>query len=113
MHAGNLPPEPSPFQPAQSIQGTPEGIAGALHQAARAYPSMPDSVLAPVRPVFRAIAQTVVPEAASLPEAEWAALQEIVEQQLATRPRRLQRQLVLLIRLIDLLPLVTRARRFA
>lgn len=73
---------------------------------------MPDSVLGPVRPAFRAIAQTVVPEAASLTEPEWATVESVIERQLALRPPAMRRQLQLLIRVIDLLPLVSAARRF-
>lgn len=69
-------------------------------------------VLDAVRPVFRAVAQTVVPEAASLREPEWQALETIVERALASRPPALQRQLVTLIRLIQWLPLLRYARPF-
>ena len=70
------------------------------------------SVLPPVRIPFRAIAVTVVPEAARLGEAEWAELDAIVEAQLAPRPARLRAQLVLLVRLLDLLPVLRWGRRF-
>lgn len=70
------------------------------------------SVLAAVRPAFRAIATTVVPEAASLDADGWMELERIVEQALASRPPRLQRQLVILIRAIEWLPLLRYGRRF-
>ncbi|HEX9279886.1 MAG TPA: hypothetical protein VF890_04525 [Gemmatimonadales bacterium] len=70
------------------------------------------SVLAAVRPAFRAIATTVVPEAASLDADGWMELERIVEQALASRPSRLQRQLVILIRAIEWLPLLRYGRRF-
>ena len=70
------------------------------------------SVLAAVRPVFRAIATTVVPEAASLDADGWMELERIVEQALTSRPPRLQRQLVILIRAIEWLPLLRYGRRF-
>ncbi|MBI1966547.1 MAG: gluconate 2-dehydrogenase subunit 3 family protein [Gemmatimonadetes bacterium] len=70
------------------------------------------AVLDPVRPAFRAVGQTVVPEAARLTESEWAAVEDIVEQALATRPPRLQRQLVTLIRLLQWLPLFRYGRPF-
>ncbi len=70
------------------------------------------SVLAAVRPVFRAVATTVVPEAASLDADGWMELERIVEQALTSRPPRLQRQLVILIRAIEWLPLLRYGRRF-
>jgi len=70
------------------------------------------SVLAAVQPSFRAIAATVVPEAGTLDAGGWMELERIVEQALAPRPRRLQRQLVTLIRAIEWLPLLRYGRRF-
>ena len=69
-------------------------------------------VLAPVRGTFRAVARTVVPDTAQLNEAGWGVLEGIVEGALAERPPRMRRQLVLFIRVIDLLPLVRHGRRF-
>jgi hypothetical protein len=69
-------------------------------------------VLDPVRPVFRAIAQTVVPEATRLSDADWAAVEAIVERALAPRPPRLRRQLVVLIRLLQWLPVLRYGRPF-
>ncbi|HEY2805885.1 MAG TPA: hypothetical protein VGI92_08505 [Gemmatimonadales bacterium] len=74
---------------------------------------MPESVIAPVRSAFRAIAQTVVPEAASLTEPEWTAVESIVESQLRIRTPKIRRQLGLLIRAIELLPVIVTARRFS
>ena len=71
------------------------------------------SVLAAVRPTFRAIAATVVPETAALDADGWAALEGIVEQALAPRPPRMRRQLVVLIRAIEWLPLLRYGRRFS
>ncbi len=73
---------------------------------------MADLVLAPIRPAFRAIARTVVPETASLGEQAWAGVEAIIEHALAQRPARMRRQLALLVRAIDLLPLLTTGRRF-
>lgn len=73
---------------------------------------MPPLVIPPVRAEFRAIAEAVVPEAAQLDEARWVAVEGIVEQALALRPAKIRRQLGLLIRAIDLLPLLTTGRRF-
>jgi len=70
------------------------------------------SVLAAVRPAFRAIATTVVPEAASLDVDGWMELERIVELALTSRPPRLQLQLVILIRAIEWLPLLRYGRRF-
>jgi hypothetical protein len=73
---------------------------------------MSEAVLPAVRPAFRALAGTFVPEAAALDERGWAAAEEIVERFLAAKPRGIRRQLVLLIRLLDLLPLLRHGRRF-
>ena len=69
-------------------------------------------MLAAVRPVFRALATTFVPEARDLDERAWADAEAIWERFLATRPVAVRRQLVLLIRLMDLLPLLRWGRRF-
>jgi hypothetical protein len=69
-------------------------------------------VLAPVRPVFRALAATFVPESTALDERGWAEGEAIVERFLAGRPAAVRRQLVLLIRLLDLLPVLRYGRRF-
>ena len=75
-------------------------------------PLMAPPVLDPVRPVFRAIATTVVPEARELAEAQWAELEGIVERALELRPPRMRRQLVFLVRLIENLPRLTAGARF-
>jgi hypothetical protein len=69
-------------------------------------------VLPPVHAAFRAIALTVVPEAVSLSDAEWLAAEGIVEDALAQRPAGIRRQLQLLIRVLDLLPVLRYGRRF-
>lgn len=73
---------------------------------------MADAILSPIRPAFRAIAQTLVPESKALTETQWASLEATIEAQLAARPERLRRQLSLLIRAIDALPLLLTACRF-
>ena len=73
---------------------------------------MNEPVLAPVRPAFRAIAQTVVPESVSLDEQAWIEVERIVEQAVASRSERVRRQVRLLIRALDLLPLARYGRRF-
>ncbi|HEX7119153.1 MAG TPA: gluconate 2-dehydrogenase subunit 3 family protein [Longimicrobiales bacterium] len=69
-------------------------------------------VLHPVRPAFRAIATTIVPEAAALDADDWAELERIIEAALATRPAKMRRQLRMLIRVIQLRPLLRYGRPF-
>jgi hypothetical protein len=71
-----------------------------------------EPVLAAVRPCFRALASTFVPEAKDLDERGWAEAEAIVETFLASRPDTVRRQVVLLIRLLDLLPVFRWGRRF-
>ena len=73
---------------------------------------MSERVLPPVKRAFRAIAQTVVPEAASLTEPEWLAAERIIEDALVQRPAAMRRQLRMLIRALDLLPVLRHGRRF-
>ena len=69
-------------------------------------------LLAPVRGTFRAIAVTVVPEAAGLDEAGWAALEDLVEKALEARPDAMKRQLVAFVRAIEHLPRLRWGRAF-
>jgi len=69
-------------------------------------------VLPPVRDTFRAIATTVVPEAERLDAAGWAELERLVEKMVEPRPAAIKRQLQLLIRAIEILPLLRRGSRF-
>jgi hypothetical protein len=69
-------------------------------------------VLSPVRETFRAIATTVVPEAERLDAAGWAELERLVEKMLESRPASIKRQLQLLIRAIEVLPVLRRGARF-
>lgn len=73
---------------------------------------MGSPVLPPIRPTWRALATTFVPEAAALDDASWAEAEAIVEAFLAGRPAAVRRQLRLLVRLLDLLPLLLHGRRF-
>jgi hypothetical protein len=73
---------------------------------------MPEPVVAPVRTIFRAIARAVVPETGALGESQWLDLEGIVEDALAQRPAKVRRQLGLLIRAIETLPLLSTGRRF-
>lgn len=73
---------------------------------------MSEPVLSPVRGIFRVLAVTFVPEAAALDERGWADAERIIEDTLAPRPPKVRRQIGLLIRLLDLLPLLRYGRRF-
>jgi hypothetical protein len=72
-----------------------------------------ESVLSPVRAPFRALAACIVPEAAALDARGWADLERIVEEALASRPPALGGQVRLLVRVLDLLPVLRYGRRFA
>lgn len=76
------------------------------------HPRPQPGTLAGVRPAFRAIAATVVPEAAELDEAGWSRVEETIETALAARPAAVRRQLTILIRSLDLSPLPRYGRRF-
>jgi len=65
------------------------------------------------REAFRAIAATVVPEAARLDPAEWNDVERIVTRAIAARPGRLQRQLAMLLRFLEWIPLFRYGRRFS
>ena len=73
---------------------------------------MTPSTFGPVQEAFRALARTIVPESAELDEKGWTELEGIVETGLANRPAALRRQLRLLVRILDLLPLAWHGRRF-
>jgi hypothetical protein len=73
---------------------------------------MPGPALEPVRPTFRALARTIVPEAAALDEGGWRELEAIVEASLASRPPALRRQLLLLVRALEWLPVGRWGRPF-
>jgi len=65
------------------------------------------------REAFRAVAESVVPEAARLDPAEWNDVERIVARAIAARPARLQRQLALLLRFLEWIPLFRYGRRFS
>lgn len=73
---------------------------------------MGSGFLWPIRSTFRALTTTFVPEAAALDAPSWAEAEAIVEAFLAGRPASVRRQLGLLVRLLDLLPLLRYGRRF-
>lgn len=65
-----------------------------------------------VRPVFRAVARTVVPEARRLDDAAWAELEAVVEDALSDRPPPMRRQLRILLRAVEWAPVLRWGRRF-
>ncbi len=70
--------------------------------------ALPSALQAP----FRAIAITMVPDAASLDEGGWRDVDAAIARALAARPARMRRQLALLIRILDALPILRWGRRF-
>lgn len=66
----------------------------------------------PVRPVFRAVTETVVPETRELDEPGWSRLEAVVADALAARPLALRRQLRILLRALQWLPLLRWGRTF-
>lgn len=66
-----------------------------------------------ISPALRAITSTVVPEAGRLAPGEWEELERIVARAIAARPARLQRQLALLLRLLEWIPLLRYGRRLS
>ena len=69
---------------------------------------LPASLRAP----FRALAITMVPDSASLDEQAWRDVDASIAHALAQRPPAVRRQLALLIRVLDTLPLLRWGRRF-
>ena len=61
---------------------------------------------------FRALAITMVPDVATLDEEAWRDVDASIAKALARRPPRMRRQLALLIRVLDTLPLFRWGRRF-
>lgn len=70
------------------------------------------TALSPVRPLFRALVTTVVPEAVTLDEPAWHELESLVEQALGDRPPALQRQLRIFLRVIQWWPILRHGKRF-
>lgn len=71
-----------------------------------------NSTFAPVRDRFRAIARTIVPDAAQLDERAWDEFETIIDKGLASRDESIVRQLRILVRALDFLPLLRFGRRF-
>ncbi len=61
--------------------------------------------------VLRAVARSVVPEAAGLDEAGWQELEAIVVRAIGQRPPRVRGQILLFLRVLDTLALLRRGRR--
>lgn len=81
----------------------------AEHPSSR--PSPP--ALAAFRPLVRAIACTVVPEAVLLDEKAWAEFDRLTDAALGDRPPALQRRLQFFLRAIEWLPVLRFGRRFS
>ena len=98
------------------VRSRPAAAFGARALAAGAAPAykqpMPAAGFPLPLPVFRALAEAFVPEAAALDARAWEEAEGIVGGFLASRPASVRRQAALLVRLLDLLPLVFHGRRF-
>ena len=62
---------------------------------------------------FRALATTIVPEAAGLDEAGWRAVKAVVDEALAARPEALRRRLLLFIRVLSWISVARYGKRLA
>jgi hypothetical protein len=71
---------------------------------------MTDALPDGLRPVFRAVAGSVVPEVESLTSDEWAEVEAIAAATLATRPAVVRRQLAAFLRLLQAAPIVRHGR---
>jgi hypothetical protein len=65
------------------------------------------------RAAFRAVATTVVPEAARLGPGEWEDVEAIIDRALAGRPPRLRRQFAVFLTLLEWAPLLRYGRRLS
>jgi hypothetical protein len=74
-------------------------------------PRVSADLLGPVRSPFHALAVTLVPEIVESSPAEWDAFGRIVTNAIRSRPPRIQRQILLFIRLLDIVALVRYGRR--
>lgn len=71
---------------------------------------MTEPLPASLRPHFRAVAEGVLPPARAYDEKEWDRAEAVVVQALRDRPRAMLRQLHLFLRVVNVLPLLTRGR---
>lgn len=74
---------------------------------------MPDTLPASVRVPFRALAAVFIPETAAADPAAWSRLEAIVAGALSARPPALQRQVLLFVKLLDLVALLRHGKRLA
>jgi hypothetical protein len=81
----------------------------AEHPSSRSSPP----ALSAFRPLVRAIACTIVPDAATLDEKAWANFNSLMDAALGDRPAALQRRLQLFLRSIEWLPVLRFGRRFS
>lgn len=65
------------------------------------------------RDTFRAVAMSVVPEAAELDAVQWEEAERIVARAIAARPAHVQRQLALLLRCLEWIPLLRYGHRLS
>ena len=70
--------------------------------------ALPSSLQAP----FRALAVTMVPDAATLDESGWQTMDAAISEALSRRSPAMRRQLALFVRILDTLPLLRWGRRF-
>jgi hypothetical protein len=70
------------------------------------------TVFSSVRPIFRAVVSTVVPEANILDEQSWRELETLVEISLRDRSPAIRRQLRMFLRMNQWLPVFRYGRRF-
>ena len=73
---------------------------------------MTDSVLGSVRPQFRALATTLLPETRTLDGSAWQRAESIIEAMLDDRPPDVRRKVGRFIRLANVLPILRYGRTF-
>jgi hypothetical protein len=71
-----------------------------------------DSVLAPVRPQFRALATALMPETRTLDGVAWQRTEAVIDAMLEDRPPQTRRQVGRFIRLANVLPVIRYGRTF-
>jgi len=71
---------------------------------------MSDAILSPVRHILYAVATAVVPESSSLDERGWAELYAVIDGAVAEREPRIRRQLLVFVRVLQLLAVVRYGR---
>ena len=84
----------------------------AENSSAAAFHHSASHVLARVRPVFRVVATTIVPEAARMEEPAWLETEQLIIAALTRRSVSEQRQLRLFLRVVQWLPVFRYGRRF-